>query len=107
MALTDTELQDIIDRLSPEDRKLLLSQLGRQVEVDKITNPTDATGEQTRPKTEPKVFGSKVYCCPACDSATYKCHGTTRTGMQRYICKDCGKTFSENIQRDISLATFN
>ena len=39
MALSDTELQDIIDRLSPEDRKLLLSQLGRQVEVDKITNP--------------------------------------------------------------------
>lgn len=96
MALSDTELQDIIDRLSPEDRKLLLSQLGRQVEVDKITNPTDATGEQTRPKTEPKVFGSKVYCCPACGSGTYKCHGTTRTGMQRYICKDCGKTFSEN-----------
>ena len=34
MALTDIELQDIISDRSPEERKQLLSQLGRQVEID-------------------------------------------------------------------------
>ena len=96
MALTDTELQDIISRLSPEERKQLLSQLGRQVEVDDIANPTQATGERTQPKVKPKVDGSKVYCCPICGSASYRKHGTTRQGMKRYRCMDCGKTFSEN-----------
>lgn len=94
MTLTDEILQDIIDRLSPEERKQLLSQLGRQVEVDTITNPTQSTN--TKPKIEPKTDDSKVYCCPICGSASYKKHGMTNQGMQRYICKDCGKTFSEN-----------
>lgn len=40
MALTNEELQDIISNLSPEERKQLLSQLGRQVEVDNITSIT-------------------------------------------------------------------
>ncbi len=83
MALSDEELQDIIERLSPEDRKQLLSQLGRRVEVDNIANPTNATGEKTKPKVEPKTDGSKVYCCPICGSASYKKKGYTRQGMQR------------------------
>ena len=33
MALTDTELQDIVSRLNPDKRKQLLSQLGRQAGV--------------------------------------------------------------------------
>lgn len=41
MALTDEILQDIIDRLTPKERKQLLSQLGRQVDIDNITNITD------------------------------------------------------------------
>ena len=94
MALTNEELQDIISNLSPEERKQLLAQLGRQVEVDDITNPTQSTN--TKPKNKPKSADSKVYCCPICGSASYKKHGTTSSGMQRYICKDCGKTFSEN-----------
>jgi transposase-like protein len=94
MALTDEELQGIISRLSPEERKQLLSQLGRQVDIDNISNPTNSTN--TKPKQPPKTNGSKVYCCPLCGSGSYKKHGTTNTGMQRYICKDCGKTFSEN-----------
>lgn len=96
MALSNEELQDIIDRLSPEDRQQLLSQLGRQVEVDSISNPTGATGEKTKPKQPPKVDGSKVYCCPICGSVNYKRKGFTNQGMQRYICKDCHKSFSEN-----------
>lgn len=94
MALTNEELQDIISNISPEERKQLLSLLGRQVEVDNITNPTQSTN--TKPKVKPKSDNSKVYCCPLCGSASYKKHGTTTSGMQRYICKDCEKTFSKN-----------
>lgn len=94
MALSNEELQDIISNLSPEERKQLQTQLGRQIEVDNITNPTQSTN--TKPKNKPKSADSKVYCCPLCGSASYKKHGTTSSGMQRYICKDCGKTFSEN-----------
>jgi len=96
MALSNEELQDIISRLSPEDRQNLLSQLGRQVKVDNITNPTGATGEKTKPPVQPKSADSKVYCCPICGSASYKKKGFTSQGMQRYLCKDCGKSFSEN-----------
>ena len=56
MALSNEELQDIISNLSPEERKQLLSQLGRQVEVDSITNPTNATGEKTKPKVQPRTL---------------------------------------------------
>lgn len=94
MALTNEELQQILDNLTPEERKQLQSQLDRQIKVDNITNPTQSTN--TKPKVKPKSDNSKVYCCPLCGSASYKKHGTTSTGMQRYICKDCGKTFSEN-----------
>lgn len=96
MALSDSELQDIISSLSPEDRQKLLSQLNRQVQVDSISNPTHATGQKTQPKVKPKNADSKVYCCPICGSASYKKKGYTNQGMQRYLCKDCGKSFSEN-----------
>ena len=62
MALTDEVLQDIMARLTPEERKQLLAQLGHQVEIDDITSPTGATGSQTKPKVKPKTDGSKVYC---------------------------------------------
>ena len=94
MALTNEELQQILDNLTPEERKQLQTQLDRQIKVDNITNPTQSTN--TKPKVKPKSDNSKVYCCPLCGSASYKKHGTTTSGMQRYICKDCGKTFSEN-----------
>lgn len=39
---------------------------------------------------------SEINCCLHCGSVKIKKHGTTKGGVQRYICKDCGKTFSEN-----------
>lgn len=81
MALTDTELHEILSKLTPEEQKKLLEQLGR-------------IPPQPPPKPQPK--DTKVYCCIHCGSANYKRHGTTSKGLQRFICKDCGKTFSEN-----------
>ena len=72
MALTNEELQDIILKLSPEERKQLLSQLGRQIDLDNITNPTGVTGENTKSKHKTKSDNSKVYCCPICGSVSYK-----------------------------------
>lgn len=43
----------------------------------------------------PKPQG-KIECCIHCGSVSIKKHGTTRAGIQRYICKDCGKSFSAN-----------
>lgn len=39
---------------------------------------------------------SVIECCLHCGSVAIKKHGTTKGGVQRYICKDCGKTFAEN-----------
>ena len=95
MALEGFNLDELIASLSPEERLQLQEQLGRQIQIDKITNPTEATGQKTKPPVEPKTNGSKVYCCPLCGSVNYKKWGIA-TGMQRYKCKDCNRTFSEN-----------
>lgn len=52
MALTNEELQQILDNLTPEERKQLQSQLDRQIKIDNITNPTQSTN--TKPKVKPK-----------------------------------------------------
>lgn len=39
---------------------------------------------------------SVIDCCLHCGSVAIKKHGTTKSGVQRYLCKDCGKSFSEN-----------
>ena len=74
MALTNDELQDIIARLSPDERKQLLSQLGRQVEIDKISDPYESIPTESN--------NSKVYCCPVCGSSNYKKIGVTAKGMR-------------------------
>lgn len=43
----------------------------------------------------PKVQ-STIECCLHCGSVAIKKHGKTTGGVQRYKCKDCGKTFTEN-----------
>ena len=96
MALTNEELQDIINGLSPEERKQLLSQLGRQVDIDNITNITDPVKPDEPPEPKRKTPEGKIYCCVHCGSANYKKIGFTNKGLQRYLCKDCKKSFSEN-----------
>ena len=39
---------------------------------------------------------AEISCCPHCGSFSFNRHGKTTGGVQRYLCKDCGKTFSEN-----------
>ena len=35
-------------------------------------------------------------CCPYCDSTDIKKHGRTKNKLQRYYCKNCRKSFTEN-----------
>ena len=37
-----------------------------------------------------------MHCCIYYGSTRLKSHGVTSAGNQRYICKSCGKTFTEN-----------
>ena len=39
---------------------------------------------------------STIECCLHCGSVAIKKHGKTTGGVQRYKCKDCNKTFTEN-----------
>lgn len=43
--------------------------------------------------TKPK---SEIKCCLHCGSVKIKKKGFTKGKVQRYLCRDCGKTFSEN-----------
>lgn len=58
--------------------------------ADKVVKPVKATRElEDKPQTT-------IECCVHCGSVAIKKHGKTKAGVQRYICKDCGKSFSEN-----------
>lgn len=92
MALSETDLQDILSGLTPEEQKQLFERLGKTFGNDGGTAPEP----QPRPHKNVKDGSSKVYCCIYCGSASYKGHGTNSKGGQRYICKDCGRTWSEN-----------
>ena len=89
MALTNEELQDILGNLTPEEQKQLYNQIGKDISN---TETTAATSNKHPVSKE----NSKVYCCIKCGSANYKKNGYTSTGMQRYRCKDCNSSWSEN-----------
>ena len=41
-----------------------------------------------------KLFLNNEICCPACGSTSHIGHGKDKNGVQRYKCKDCGKTYN-------------
>lgn len=53
--------------------------------------PTKVDSGEYVPKAQ-----STIECCLHCGSVSIKKHGKTTGGVQRYKCKDCGKTFTEN-----------
>lgn len=88
MALTNEELQEIISNLSPNEQRQLFEQLGKHIN-------TAPTADIPIKKSVSKD-NSKVYCCIKCGSVNYKKNGYSNSGVQRYRCKDCGASFSEN-----------
>lgn len=105
MSLSNELLEEIVRNLTPEERKQLFTQLGRQLEHDQkntskekehplLSNKIDLNSKQQRKKDV--ILCKRIYNCLFCNSERIKFHGTTSAGNQRYICKDCGKTFTEN-----------
>lgn len=95
-----------IDKLTSEQKEVLFARLqaeiGKHAKVgikdknfEKIVtiNSTKKTGAAVEITDKPK---SVIECCLHCGSVAIKKHGTTKGGVQRYICKDCCKTFAEN-----------
>ncbi len=42
--------------------------------------------------------------CPKCQSKAFKRNGYTRHGKQNHRCLDCGRQFSVDLDRQISMA---
>lgn len=72
-----------LDNLSVEELQKLHSLVSAKLPNQKLPTENKDTG------------GDTLNCCPKCGSTNYKKHGT-KDGRQRYICKDCKKTFSES-----------
>lgn len=53
--------------------------------------PTKVGSGEYEPKSQ-----STIECCLHCGSVAIKKYGKTTGGVQRYKCKDCDKTFTEN-----------
>lgn len=65
-------------------------------ELQKLHSLVSAKLPKEKTPTENKdLGGDTINCCPKCGSTNYKKHGT-KDGRQRYLCKDCKKTFSES-----------
>lgn len=88
--LTDTQKQVLYERLKSE----LATQMQHQTDRPALPVATNTTIRTALPDSEkPKYI---IECCPHCGSTSIKKMGKTKGGMQRYYCKDCHKSFSEN-----------
>ena len=93
-----------IDILTLEQKEVLFDRLKAEIIKSKSIQP-EPIAEKIISKTdrlqvytgiESERMQSDLKCCVHCGSIGIKKHGTTRAGIQRYICKDCEKTFSAN-----------
>lgn len=94
-----------IEKLTVEQMEVLFARLKVELQNRQsktvIANDTKVT-EQTKKivKIVSKEFVQKpksvIECCLHCGSVNIKKKGFTKGKVQRYYCKDCGKTFSEN-----------
>ncbi|MDO5862557.1 MAG: IS1595 family transposase [Thermoplasmata archaeon] len=82
--MTGTEITSIVDDVSrtvnavPADRRgALLMELRRLIDSEILGLSRNIP----------------ALACPGCGSESFVKHGTTATGIQRYRCRDCGRTF--------------
>ncbi len=94
-----------IPNLSKSQMEVLFERLKAELDTTKIINNRPSTVNIADTKIESMSTAkiavtdkpiSNVECCVHCGSILIKKHGTTKGGVQRYICKDCGKSFSQN-----------
>lgn len=95
-----------IERLTSEQKEVLFARLKSEIGTHDKVCIEDKNFEKIVAESDPIKINvtrkmtdkpkSTIECCLHCGSVAIKKHGTTKGGVQRYICKDCGKTFSEN-----------
>lgn len=92
-----------IKKLSPDQMLVLFEYLKAKVENNRsiqVQEQAEAIEKTKEPIKIVRSLGDKphspISCCLHCGSVAIKKHGTTRGGVQRFICKDCKKTFAEN-----------
>lgn len=95
-----------IERLTSEQKEVLFARLKSEIGTHDKVCIEDKNFEKIVVESDPIKINvtrkmtdkpkSTIECCLHCGSVAIKKHGTTKGGVQRHICKDCGKTFSEN-----------
>lgn len=88
--LTDSQKQVLYERLKSE---LPMTQ---STPIQSLSLPTTAntTIRAALPDSDKPTY--TIDCCLHCGSTVIKKIGKTKGGMQRYLCKDCHKSFTEN-----------
>jgi len=88
--LTDSQKQVLYERLKSE---LPMTQ---STPIQSLSLPTTAniTIRTALPDSYKPTYS--IDCCLHCGSTAIKKIGKTKGGMQRYLCKDCHKSFTEN-----------
>ena len=79
MALSDEELQAIIETLSDDEKRQLLNRLQQNIKEE--------------PKMQPTSTSTDVGCCVKCGSVSIKKNGKSANGTPRFRCKDCGASW--------------
>ncbi len=96
MALSNEDLKQLISNLTQEEKQQLFSQLKEHLDNRNTEQePPSPTDKPKQKKITHKRNGA-ILSCVYCGSTRLKSHGVTSAGNQRYICKSCGKTFTEN-----------
>lgn len=96
MALSNEDLKQLISNLTQEEKQQLFSQLKEHLDNRNTEQePLSPTDKPKQKKITHKRNGA-ILSCVYCGSTRLKSHGVTSAGNQRYICKSCGKTFTEN-----------
>lgn len=92
-----------IDKLTSEQKEVLYARLTYELKKEKFPDENKNTEKEII--TAKKIHQRReisdkprsiIECCLHCGSVAIKKKGFTKGGIQRYQCKDCGKSFSEN-----------
>lgn len=94
-----------LNNLTVEQQQVLFERLKSELSKNKTTQPCNNCDEIVTNKSpvsiRPRALAedkphTTIECCLHCGSTRIKKIGKTKAGMQRYLCKDCKKSFSEN-----------
>lgn len=87
--MSERDINSLLSRLSPEELQEVIRLAKEKLPADKI--PTDNPVKINAPFLNEH---GNARCCPICGSINIKSKGYTAAMAKRWMCKDCGKTFT-------------